>query len=198
MSRKLSMTNPETQTKRSTKNQISLILFTVVGVVISAILMTFFLGWFYVIPYISKTASFESSSIQSIQSIRTSNFGKITNNLPNGLTQIELAKTTAEHSQGLMNRIMMCASCGMLFIYPSPSPRTFWMKNTLISLDIIFLDSEFRVINISSNTKTNQIEEVYSSELPAQFILEVPADWSKNQNLSKGSKIDFEGIKSEF
>ena len=191
------MTSPETNTKK-TKNQISIILFAIIGVVISGVLLTFFLGWYYLIPHISKSRSFESSSIQSTQPIRTSNFAKVTNNLPNSLTQIELAKTTAEHSQGLMNRIRLCASCGMLFIYPTPDLRTFWMKDTLVPLDIIFLDGDFRVINISSDTKTNQAEEVYSSELPAQYILEVPANWSKNQNLFKGSKIDFDTVKSEF
>ena len=191
------MTSPETNTKK-TKNQISIILFAIIGVVISGVLLTFFLGWYYLIPHISKSRSFESSSIQSTQPIRTSNFAKVTNNLPNSLTQIELAKTTAEHSQGLMKRIRLCASCGMLFIYPTPDLRTFWMKDTLVPLDIIFLDGDFRVINISSDTKTNQAEEVYSSELPAQYILEVPANWSKNQNLFKGSKIDFDTVKSEF
>ncbi|MBC7405913.1 MAG: DUF192 domain-containing protein [Candidatus Parcubacteria bacterium] len=191
------MTNPETKTK-NTKNQISIILFSIIGVVIFGLLLTFFLGWYYLIPHISKSRSFESSSTQSTQPIRTSNFGRITNNLPNGLTQIELAKTTAEHSQGLMNRIRLCATCGMLFIYPTPDLRTFWMKDTLVPLDIIFLDSDFRVINISSDTKTNQTDEVYNSSQPAQYILEVPANWSKNQSLSKDSKIDFDTVKSEF
>ncbi len=54
----------------------------------------------------------------------------------------EIAQTDAEKAQGLMNRKNLCANCGMIFVYPDEQIRSFWMKDTLIPLDIYFFDAQ--------------------------------------------------------
>ena len=64
---------------------------------------------------------------------------------------VEIADDPAERSQGLMNRESLPASAGMLFIYEAPQPATFWMKDTLIPLDMIFLDATGKVTRVHEN-----------------------------------------------
>ena len=64
---------------------------------------------------------------------------------------VEVADTNAERAQGLMNRDRLPKSSGMLFVYPAPQVATFWMKNTLIPLDMIFADATGLVTHVHSN-----------------------------------------------
>lgn len=102
---------------------------------------------------------------------------------------LELATTPAEQTIGLMNRTTLDPGTGMLFIFDHPQMLTFWMKDTLVSLDIIFLDSNLRVINIQKYTIPNQTEQTYASTAPAQFVIETNAGWSDAVNLAKNDQF---------
>lgn len=97
---------------------------------------------------------------------------------------LEIAETPETQTQGLMWRTNMPENSGMLFVFENEQPRTFWMQNTLISLDIIYLDQNFEVVDIHMNTKTNQTQETYTSMRPSRFVVEL-----------NGGKSDKEGIK---
>lgn len=106
---------------------------------------------------------------------------------------VEIADTPEERRRGLMFREQLGENEGMLFVYEEESPRSFWMKNTLIPLDIIFLDSEMRIINIEkANPEPNTSDEnlaSYRSERPAQYVLEINQNRSEEIGLEKGDKM---------
>ncbi len=86
--------------------------------------------------------------------------------------QVEVADTSAEWEFGLMNRTSMAPDHGMLFIFDDDSIRSFWMKDTLIPLDMIFLDSSGRIVDINKNA-TPLSETVYTTKYPSKYVLEV-------------------------
>lgn len=90
-----------------------------------------------------------------------------------GDIELELAKTQSQHMIGLMNRTSMDLNKGMLFIFEKEEPRSFWMKDTLISLDIIFFDKDFKVVKIHKSTLPNQTEQIYYSQAPAMYVIEL-------------------------
>lgn len=113
------------------------------------------------------------------------------------LEQIEIADTPEKLERGLMYRKNICQKCGILFIFSDSKPRSFWMKNTIISLDIIFIDTNGKIVAISENTIPQNDKILYSSYYPAQFVLEVNAGFSKSNNINTGDSISIEKIKQK-
>lgn len=106
---------------------------------------------------------------------------------------IEIADTDYERQTGLMYRESMEQDQGMLFIYPNEAPRSFYMKNTYIALDIIFYDKDSIAVSFQENAKPLD-ETSLPSEKPAQFILELNAGKVKQWNIELGDKIDFKPL----
>jgi len=111
---------------------------------------------------------------------------------------LETARTPAKQSQGLMNRTSLCPNCGMIFIFPLELPQIFWMKNTLIPLDIIFIDSQGKIINIETavpqpNTSDNQLTR-YHSRSPAKYVIELNAGDASKISLSPGDTVDLSSL----
>jgi len=103
---------------------------------------------------------------------------------------IEIADDEAQIQKGLMHRRSMEERQGMLFIYAEPEPRSFWMKNTQIPLDIIFLDENKKIVSIQENTRPLS-EESIPSVYPAQYILEVNAGFSARHFIKPGHRMVF-------
>ena len=103
---------------------------------------------------------------------------------------IEIADNNEETTQGLMYRRTMPDSCGMLFIFPDSEPRNFWMKNTYLPLDILFLDESKKIITIQAN-RTPFSEEQIPSYQNAKYVLEVNAGYCKRKGIEKGDFINF-------
>ena len=110
------------------------------------------------------------------------------------ILNVEIADTPEERRRGLMFREKLEKNNGMLFVYKDEGYRSFWMKNTLIPLDIIFLDSDLQVINIEkANPEPNTSDEnlaSYRSLRPAKYVLELNQNRSKEIGLERGSKIN--------
>jgi uncharacterized membrane protein (UPF0127 family) len=104
---------------------------------------------------------------------------------------VEYARTPDEWSYGLMSRTSMNENHGMLFVFPVEENRTFWMKNTLISLDILYIDSNKKIVSIARNTKTNQTNEVYPSLFPSQYVLEVNGGFSEKNGINEGDEVQW-------
>lgn len=101
---------------------------------------------------------------------------------------IEIADTDEKRTLGLMHRSSMEEKQGMLFIFPMEEFQSFWMKNTMISLDIIFVDSKGEIITIHENTETYS-QKSYPSEKPSQYVVEVIAGFTAKYKIKKGDKI---------
>lgn len=101
---------------------------------------------------------------------------------------VELARTPAEQARGLMHRNVMRPEFGMLFIFNGDGPRSFWMRNTWISLDIIYIRSDGMVVSIIHEAEP--LSEVSRpSEGPAMFVLEVLGGDAERVRLEPGDFV---------
>ncbi|NRA93933.1 MAG: DUF192 domain-containing protein [Psychroserpens sp.] len=103
---------------------------------------------------------------------------------------IEIADDEYSTQTGLMYRSSMANDQGMLFIFPNTQFRSFYMKNTQIPLDIIFISEDLNIASIQKNAKPMD-ETSLPSEAPAKYVLEVNAGLSDIWNLDKGDRISF-------
>ncbi|UZD92307.1 DUF192 domain-containing protein [Cognatishimia activa] len=101
---------------------------------------------------------------------------------------VEVADNAAERSRGLMGRPSMPMSSGMLFVYHQTKPLAFWMRNTLIPLDMIFLDENGVVVRVHHNAVPLD-ETPIPSGAPARYVLEVNAGLSKALGINAGSEL---------
>jgi uncharacterized membrane protein (UPF0127 family) len=104
--------------------------------------------------------------------------------------EIELANTDLERMQGLMFRHQMPSNQGMLFVFDSPEPRSFWMKNTYISLDIIYVNEKKEIVSIVESAQPLS-EESLPSGAKAQYVVEVVGGFCKGYGLGIGDKVVF-------
>lgn len=107
-----------------------------------------------------------------------------------GNIDIEIADNEYERQTGLMYRTSMENNQGMLFIFEDEQPRSFFMKNTSIPLDILFIDSNNRIINSIENAAPMS-EESLRSQGPAQYVLELNAGMIEMWKLQSGDRIEF-------
>jgi uncharacterized membrane protein (UPF0127 family) len=109
--------------------------------------------------------------------------------------KLEYALTNPQRAVGLMNRGSLCEDCGMLFVFENSQELSFWMKNTLIPLDIIFISREGVVTNIESATpelinKNDGDYITYKSNGEAIYVLEVNQGWSEKNQLKAGDRLN--------
>lgn len=153
-----------------------------------------------VIPYFtSKKESQEF--VREIQSqeqvIPFTHEGNLTFFAPDGnkraAFEIEFAQGEYETALGLMYRKQMPENQAMLFLFPQEEMRSFWMKNTYIALDIIYLNAEKKVVSIAKNARPMS-EDSRPSEAPAMYVLEVNAGVSDKYGIQAGDTMTFEKI----
>lgn len=103
---------------------------------------------------------------------------------------VEIAATSAEREKGLMERQSLDADKGMLFIYDKPGYYSFWMKNTLIPLDMVWLDQDRRVVFINENAQPCKDERcpVVTPVIESQYVFEAGAGTVKKIGLRYGDK----------
>lgn len=101
---------------------------------------------------------------------------------------VEVADSTDEREQGLMNRDKLEEGKGMLFVFPDEAPREFWMKNTKIPLDVIFFNGKKEVVQTVENMEPCKAAQCisYSSNDPAMYALEVRAGFVRAYDVKKG------------
>ena len=118
--------------------------------------------------------------------------------LPSGAVYtVELARTPEEQTQGLMFRESLPEKSGMIFLFTDAAPHQFWMKNTMISLDIVWLDGSGRVLFVSANTPPCRADPcpTYGAEVPASNVLEIAGGMAAKEKVTVGSTIRFVDVK---
>jgi uncharacterized membrane protein (UPF0127 family) len=102
--------------------------------------------------------------------------------------KVEIADSPAEREYGLMCRRSLAPDRGMLFVFRYEGPQSFWMRNTLIPLDIIYIGANGKVVSISRNAQPLD-EHPLPSAGPAQFVLELAAGRSAQIGLLPGDRV---------
>jgi uncharacterized protein len=103
---------------------------------------------------------------------------------------MELAKDEAARTQGLMYRKTMPDSCGMLFVFEKMQPLSFWMKNTILPLDIIFIDDNFKIITVAKNAVPFSEASIPSAS-NGMYVVEVNAGFTDKYHVAEGNTITF-------
>ena len=102
--------------------------------------------------------------------------------------EVEVARTNVKRARGLMFRTRLAADAGMLFVYERHGPVVMWMKNTLISLDMLFIAADGRIVRIAANT-TPLSEKMISSGSPVRAVLELPAGTAARLGIAPGGRV---------
>jgi|SRR3989338_1876450 len=102
----------------------------------------------------------------------------------------QVADDNDKRARGLMLVESLDENAGMLFVFEQEDFQTFWMKNTLIPLDMIFIDEELKIVDIKNAIPcTNDPCQLYKSEAPAKYVLEVNGNFTKKNNIMPGNKV---------
>lgn len=104
--------------------------------------------------------------------------------------EVEVASTPPERSQGLMYRSEMKENNGMLFIFDNMEMQSFWMKNTILPLDILFI-SDKGVINTIHRNTVPYSEASLPSKDKSQFVVEVNAGFCQRHNINEGDLVEY-------
>jgi hypothetical protein len=103
---------------------------------------------------------------------------------------VEIARTERDRNRGLMYRQSLQAGRGMLFLFEHPEPLKFWMKNTYIPLDMIFLDEKKRVVYVEENAEPLTLNP-RGPDVDAQYVVEVPGGWAQAHDVRAGVVAKF-------
>ena len=112
--------------------------------------------------------------------------------LPNGHPiNVNVADTTFGRTKGLMYRKHLDENSGMLFVFDDKTKHIFWMKNTLIALDIIWMDENLKIVDVTHNALPCNTKacQTYMPISPAKYALEVNGGYSERQNIKVGESL---------
>lgn len=117
------------------------------------------------------------------------------NSAGEAISTIETAVADDETSRsaGLMNVQQLPMDKGMLFIFENQQPRSFWMANTPLALDIIFVDENFEIVRIHQNTQPYSNQSIESEE-PAKYVIETNAGYTLRYDILEGMRVEFQKI----
>lgn len=107
----------------------------------------------------------------------------------NKIIEIEIADTPKETQQGLSNRKSLGVNNGMLFVFPTEQIPSFWMKDMHFAIDIIWINKDWKIIDITQNLKPDTYPQAFSPKQEIKYVLEVNADWTKRNNITIGDVI---------
>ncbi|HLK10968.1 MAG TPA: DUF192 domain-containing protein [Candidatus Binatia bacterium] len=108
---------------------------------------------------------------------------------------VEVADTDAARERGLMYRTALAEGHGMLFVFPTAAEHAFWMKNTLIPLDMIFIADDRRIVGIHPDATPLSTAPI-GVGAPSRFVLEVAGGFAARRGIAPGDAVELEGVPS--
>ncbi len=109
----------------------------------------------------------------------------------NGIFNLRIADTELLRERGLSGTESLDADEGMLFRFPNDGLQSIWMKEMKFPIDIIWLSSDFFVIDLLQNVLPSSFPEIFSPKSPARFVVELPAGSTAAFGINTGSKTEF-------
>ncbi len=106
---------------------------------------------------------------------------------------VELARTDAERARGLMHRTELAPDAGMLFLFDEAGEHAFWMKNTLIPLDMIFIADDGRISGIVARATPGDLTPRQAGGA-SRYVLEVNGGWAEAHGVAPGDRVRFENV----
>lgn len=120
-------------------------------------------------------------------------FAKVVLQTPKAMLTMEVADTEAKREYGLMNRFFMGRHDGMVFVFKNDTAQEFWMKNTLIPLDMVFVGRNGRVSSVAPNVPASRLDtpdaEIARRKGRAKFVLELNAGEAVHDGLAPGALV---------
>jgi uncharacterized membrane protein (UPF0127 family) len=106
---------------------------------------------------------------------------------------VEVAADDLSRARGLMFRRELPEGTGMLFVFPEEEVQAFWMRNTLLPLDMLFIDAAGVLVGLVSRAVPHSLAP-RSVGLPSRYVLEVPGGWAEAHGVRPGVRVAFEGL----
>jgi len=143
------------------------------------VLLLMFLGVTASLPGVSSSAELQRFGTSALTIVS-----------PGGRHQftVEVAETPAQMTQGLMFRQTMAADAGMLFDYKQPTMATMWMRNTLIPLDMLFVDAQGRIVNIHERA-VPETDDVIAAAAPVRAVIELNGGTAARLGIKPGDQV---------
>lgn len=117
---------------------------------------------------------------------------------PRAALTLEIASTDAQRQHGLMDRTAVAAHTGMIFVFDRDEPVAFWMKDTLVSLDMVFVGAGGGVRRVFANvpvvSPTLPDEQIPREAADAKFVIELPAGEAAQDGITPGVWLDLRGV----
>jgi uncharacterized membrane protein (UPF0127 family) len=107
--------------------------------------------------------------------------------------RVEIAATPSARAKGLMYRTALADGEGMLFVFDETKDHGFWMKNTFIPLDMIFIDEQLVVAGVHENAVPQSTTTV-SIGKESRYVLEVPGGWAARHGIAAGARVELPGV----
>ena len=102
---------------------------------------------------------------------------------------VEIADTVLRQIRGLSGRPSLGEHEGMLFVYESPHVMSFWMKDMQFPIDIIWVDENKTIVDISSDVSPDTFPQTFVPSVPVQYVLEVQTGWARNHGVARGDQL---------
>ncbi len=147
------------------------ILFLIIVVIILVFSFVKFLN--KNIPALEKNSIYQTTQIKISEKLIT----------------VKISDTETKRELGLSGRQSLPTDTGMLFVFDQPGIYPFWMKEMNFPIDIIWFDADKKIIDLSENLSPQSFPKSFSPKSPAQFVLEVPANFIIENQIKIGEKV---------